>query len=58
VFEFVSLEHTNKNKMILAVKRAEPVDPAELLEKIGAIKAFYGIQEQCLESLLQADGRI
>ena len=23
VFEFVSLEHTNKNKMILAVKRAD-----------------------------------
>ena len=58
VFEFVSLEHTNKNKMILAVKRAEPVDPAGLLEKITAIKAFYGIQEQCLESLLKADGRI
>jgi hypothetical protein len=58
VFEFVSLEHTNKNKMILAVRRAEPVDPAELLEKITAIKAFYGIQEQCLESLLKADGRI
>jgi hypothetical protein len=26
VFEFISLEHTNKNKMILAVKRAEPAD--------------------------------
>ncbi|MBI3367937.1 MAG: SAM-dependent methyltransferase, partial [Burkholderiales bacterium] len=24
VFEFISLEHTNKNKMILAVKRAQP----------------------------------
>jgi hypothetical protein len=58
VFEFVSLEHTNKNKMILAVRRAEPVDPAEMMEKISAIKAFYGIQEQCLESLLKADGRI
>ena len=58
VFEFVSLEHTNKNKMILAVKRPEPVSPAELLEKVQAIKQFYGIQEQCLESLLKADGRI
>jgi len=28
------------------------------MEKVGAIKAFYGIQEQCLESLLKADGRI
>jgi SAM-dependent methyltransferase len=56
VFEFISLEHTNKNKMILAVKRATPTDPAELLAKIQELKVFYGIQEQCLERLLQADG--
>jgi hypothetical protein len=56
VFEFISLEHTNKNKMILAVKRATPADPAELLAKIQELKVFYGIQEQCLERLLQADG--
>jgi SAM-dependent methyltransferase len=56
VFEFISLEHTNKNKMILAVKRATPTAPAELLAKIQELKVFYGIQEQCLERLLQADG--
>ncbi|MBX8484576.1 SAM-dependent methyltransferase [Pseudomonas cichorii] len=56
VFEFISLEHTNKNKMILAVKRAEPVDPAQLLARIQELKAFYGITEHCLETLLQADG--
>ncbi|MCK9817729.1 methyltransferase [Pseudomonas chlororaphis] len=56
VFEFISLEHTNKNKMILAVKRAEPVDPAQLLLKIEELKAFYQISEHCLESLLRADG--
>ena len=56
VFEFISLEHTNKNKMILAVKRAEPADPAQLLVKIQELKAFYNIQEHCLETLLQADG--
>lgn len=56
VFEFVSLEHTNKNKMILAVKRTEPVNPTELLEKIQGIKTFYGIEEHCLETLLKADG--
>jgi len=56
VFEFISLEHTNKNKMILAVKRAEPVDPAQLLVKIEELKAFYHIQEHCLETLLRADG--
>ena len=55
VFEFVSLEHTNKNKMILAVKRAKPSDCTQVLEQIAAIKAFYGISEHCLESLLHAD---
>jgi SAM-dependent methyltransferase len=58
VFEFISLEHTNKNKMILAVKRAEPHKSTELLAKIQELKAFYGIQEQCLETLLKADGFI
>ncbi|TWC20254.1 methyltransferase family protein [Pseudomonas sp. SJZ085] len=56
VFEFISLEHTNKNKMILAVKRATPIDPAELLAKIQELKAFYHITEHCLETLLRADG--
>ncbi|WQG58604.1 SAM-dependent methyltransferase [Pseudomonas sp. RTB3] len=56
VFEFISLEHTNKNKMILAVKRAEPLKQPELLSKIQELKAFYGIQEHCLETLLRADG--
>ena len=52
VFEFISLEHTSKNKMILAVKRTVPRDPAPVLAQIGEIKAFYGIREQRLESLL------
>jgi len=56
VFEFISLEHTNKNKMILAVKRAEPVDPRQLLARIEELKAFYQISEHCLETLLKADG--
>lgn len=56
VFEFISLDHTNKNKMILAVKRAEPVDATELLAKIQELKAFYHVTEHCLETLLRADG--
>ena len=55
VFEFISLEHTNKNKMILAVKRARPADSAQLLARIQELKAFYGIAEQCLEKLLLED---
>ena len=56
VFEFVALEHTNKNKMILAVKRAQPAADAEVLwQQIADLKGFYGIQAQCLETLLIAD---
>jgi hypothetical protein len=52
VFEFVSLEHTNKNKMILAVKTDTPSPRDEVLAQIAEIKRFYGIREQCLETLL------
>ncbi|MEJ6007640.1 SAM-dependent methyltransferase [Paucibacter sp. AS339] len=57
VFEFVALEHTSKNKMILAVKRSQPVSAArraELLAQIDEIKRFYGIREQALQALLAA----
>ena len=56
VFEFVSLEHTQKNKMILAVKRAHTQPPDTVLAQIREVKGFYGIREQCLEMLLRADG--
>ncbi len=52
VFEFISLEHTSKNKMILAVRRAKPKDNTAVLQQIQALKLFYGIQEHCLEQLL------
>ena len=55
VFEFISLEHTNKNKMILAVKRASRAPSDEVWQQIQDIKGFYGIREQCLETLLKAD---
>ncbi len=61
VFEFVALEHTSKNKMILAVKKsgaalaaAEKRKP-EVLAQIAEIKRFYGLREQCLETLIQDD---
>jgi hypothetical protein len=52
VFEFISLEHTSKNKMILAQKRKAERDNSEVLAQIAAIKEFYGIEEHCLERLL------
>ena len=58
VFEFISPEHTGKNKMVLAVRRAQPL-PAEqqaaLRAQVADLKAFYGVREQYLESLFDAD---
>ena len=54
VFEFISLEHTNKNKMILAVKKPNinAKEQAKILTQIANIKDYYNIQEHCLETLL------
>jgi len=56
VFEFISLEHTSKNKMILAVKRRTPRAAAPILSQVDDIKSFYGIREQRLETLLRGSG--
>lgn len=55
VFEFVSLEHTSKNKMILAVKEADAARRDEVLRQVKEIREFYGIGHQTLEELLRAD---
>jgi Methyltransferase domain len=63
VFEFVSLEHTSKNKMILAVRKSGAALAAaerrrpELLAQIAEIKRFYGLREHCLETLIDGDTR-
>ena len=58
VFEFISPEHTGKNKMVLAVKRAAALPKTQrqaLRAQVTALKAHYGVREQCLETLLDAD---
>jgi hypothetical protein len=54
VFEFVALEHTRKNKMILAVKRpqAREADRAAALAEADALQQMFGIREQALRRLL------
>jgi SAM-dependent methyltransferase len=53
VFEFVALEHTSKNKMILAIKRQDYSEPDQaVLAQIKALKEMYGIQKHSLELLL------
>ena len=55
ILEFVSLEHTSKNKLILAIRGAASEPKQEALEEIERLKTFYGIREQTLETLLQRD---
>ncbi len=57
IFEFVSLEHTSKNKMILAVRRAHAQDRAASDAQIREIKDYYGIREQSLETLLRGEAQ-
>jgi len=53
VFEFVSLEHTSKNKMILARRRDAAAGNGERARaELAELKAFYGVRTQTLESLL------
>ena len=54
IFEFISLEHTSKNKMLLAVKRSRNLERGDALAKIEKIKDFYSIHDHCLETLLSA----
>ena len=53
VFEFIALEHTNKNKMILAVKRKAASNADEAWRQVEEIKSFYVVREHCLETLLK-----
>ena len=48
VFEFIATEHTSKNLMIAATKRAHPANRDELARKVRELAAFYGIRAQRL----------
>lgn len=53
VFEFVALEHTSKNKMILAIKRRDLSEPDPVvMAQIAALKQHYAIEKHSLELLL------
>ena len=53
VFEFVSLEHTSKNKMILGrLRDAGAVQRERARGELADLKEFYGVRTQTLETLL------
>jgi SAM-dependent methyltransferase len=54
VLEFVGLEHTPKNVLIIAQKtKNKPQYNREILAEIAKVKAFWGIEQHYLESLLK-----
>ncbi len=54
VFEFVALEHTRKNKMILAVRQPASGDAerAAALAQADELQRFFGVREHALRRLL------
>ncbi|MBK8466453.1 MAG: SAM-dependent methyltransferase [Chloracidobacterium sp.] len=52
LFEFVSVEHTPKNNMLVATRLAKPLSPERFDRQINEIKTLFGIREHHLERLL------
>ena len=53
IFEFVSTEHTAKNLMISAVLDGQPFGSVTARGRITELKAFFGIKQHALDSLLE-----
>src|SRR5436190_11409829 len=53
MLEFVPIEHTPKNNMIVGTRLTKPRDTSVIDREIAEIKQFYGIREQRLEDLLK-----
>ncbi len=54
LFEFISVEHTPKNNMLVGTRLADPKNTDEIEQQIDDLKAFYGIRTQHLEDRLQS----
>ena len=52
LFEFVPVEHTPKNNMLVGTRLKKPNGPEQFEHQIAEIKTLYGIGSQQLETLL------
>lgn len=52
LFEFVPMEHTAKNVMLVGTRQSIPKPAQEIDDQVREIKSFYGIEYQRLERLL------
>ena len=53
VMEFIEMEHTPKNVLLVGRKTEKPVDKQAILEEINALKNRFGIKKHYLETLLK-----
>ncbi|MFT3746115.1 MAG: SAM-dependent methyltransferase [Pyrinomonadaceae bacterium] len=53
LFEFVALEHTPKNNMLVGTRLRKPANPDQFESQITGIKSAFGIKKQHLETLLK-----
>jgi SAM-dependent methyltransferase len=56
IFEFISLEHTSKNRMITAVKSDRPRRADAARGELARLKEFYSIRDQTLNRLFTTSG--
>jgi hypothetical protein len=54
LFEFISVEHTPKNNMLVGTRLTKPPSPDRFDEQIRSVKEFYGIGHHRLETLLRS----
>lgn len=54
LFEFVSVEHTPKNNMLVATRLNNPPSPEQFDRQIDEIRTTFGIREHHLEKLLRS----
>ena len=53
LFEFISVEHTPKNNMLVGTRLAKSGDASRFADEIREIKSFYGIRRHHLEDRLR-----
>ena len=52
VMEFIEMEHTPKNVLLVGRKTSKEPDKAKILQQINALKLQYGIENHYLETVL------
>jgi hypothetical protein len=55
VMEFIEMEHTPKNVLLVGRKTSKNAKDAKILQQIDDIKAQYGIKQHYLEKILSLE---